>query len=269
MFGLKFTLQASAALTFRVLPSGILDIISYPFVPPTTLSGWLRRVWMLAEGFDLPETTAKKDAPYFVLPRDLISLGAYPERTSHIHKTKRKGVKNFKDTSFTRLTFDKTTAPTFQLHTWEYLTTDKLLGYVVSEGKGTLQHLHDILSDDEGATPWGCKIGKEGFAYLAELSEVERLEQQTHTQQPQTLLPIDTVVQQAEPVDFSVFNIHRFAWREEEMDALDTPSAVAGYDILPLAWTARGNLKTLWWQGESMHFPVGLEETLRGTHDVR
>lgn len=268
MHGLKLTLQASAALTFRVLPSGILDIISYPFVPPTTLSGWLRRVWMLAEGLDLPETSARKDAPYFVLPRDLISLGAYPERASYIHKTKRKGVKNFKDTSFTRLIFDKKTAPTFQLHTWEYLTTDKLLGYVVSEDEGLLRHLRDILMDEGGATPWGCKLGKEGFAYLSALSEVERLEQQTRTQQPQTLLPIDTVVQQREPVDFSVFNIYRFAWQEEEADSLDVPSAVAGYDILPLAWAERGKLETLWWQSESMHFPVGLEETLRGTHGV-
>ena len=267
MHGLKLTLRASAALTFRVLPSGILDIISYPFVPPTTLSGWLRRVWMLAEGLDLPETSAKKDAPYFVLPRELVSLGAYPERTSFIHKTKRKGVKNFKDTSFTRLIFDKTTAPTFQLHTWEYLTTDKLLGYVVSEDEGALRHLRNVLSDDEGATPWGCKLGKEGFAYLSNMSEVEELEQQTNTQPAQTLLPIDTVVQQTKPVDFSVFNIYRFAWRSKDSNGLDAPSAVAGYDVLPLAW-AEGTLNTLWWQGESMHFPVGLEDTLRGTRDV-
>ena len=268
MVGLKLTLRASAALTFRVLPSGILDIISYPFVPPTTLSGWLRRVWMLAEGLDLPETSAQKDAPYFVLPRELISLGAYPERISYIHKTKRKGVKNFKDTSFTRLIFDKATAPTFQLHTWEYLTTDRLLGYVASEDEGMLRHLRDVLSDDEGATPWGCKLGKEGFAYLSALSEVERLEQKTRTQQPQTLLPIDTVVQQTEPVDFAVFNVYRFAWREEKAGALDVPSAVAGYDILPLAWAEQSSVETLWWQGSSMHFPVGLERTLGETRDI-
>jgi hypothetical protein len=131
-----------------------------------------------------------------------------------------------------------------------------------------LRHLHDILSDDCGASPWGCKIGKEGFAYLEALGEVEQLEQQISTRQPQTLLPIDTVVQQPEPIDFSVFNIYRFAWRGDAVDSLDTPSAVSGYDILPLAWAEGGTLEAQWWQSESMHFPVGLEETLRGTSDV-
>jgi len=34
---LEFTIQPTAALTFRILPGSILNIATYPFVPPTTL----------------------------------------------------------------------------------------------------------------------------------------------------------------------------------------------------------------------------------------
>lgn len=268
MYGLCLTLQASAALTMRVLPSGILDIISYPFVPPTTLSGWLRRVWMLAEGLDLPETTASKDAPFYVLPPSIVSLGAYPKTPSYIHKTKRKGMKHFRDTSFTRLIFDKKTAPTFQLHTWEYLTTDKLDGFIVSENQDVLERLHAVLQDSNEVLPWGCKLGKEGFAYLYAVSKVQVLEPRQDSLTPTTLLPVDTVVTQTKPIDFAIHNIYRFAWKKKTSEEdLQTPSPVQGYDILPLALARNGEVSTSWWWGEDMHFPQGLETTLGASHD--
>ena len=264
MYGLRIQIQASAALTFRVLPSGILDIITYPFVPPTTLSGWLRRIWMLAEGHDLPETTAKKDAPFFVLPKEVISLGAYPDKPSHVHKTKRKGMKDFKDTSFTRLVFDKNTGPTFQLHTWEYLTTDKLSAYVVSKEESYLQHLSKVLLDGQQCIPWGCKLGKEGFGFVSDVSEVQVLEQQKTDRASLTLLPLDIVIEQETPIDFSVHNIHRFAWKTGSYTLTD-PSPVEGYDMLPLALTTNQTLEANWWIGQDMHFPVGLENVLSGS----
>lgn len=268
MYGLRLTLRASAALTMRVLPSGILDIISYPFVPPTTLSGWLRRVWMLAEGLDLPETTASKDAPFYVLPPSVVSLGAYPKKPSYIHKTKRKGTKHFRDTSFTRLIFDKKTAPLFQLHTWEYLTTDQLEGFVVSKDKKPLERLHAALQEHDEALPWGCKLGKEGFAYVHDVSKVQVLEAREDTLAPTTLLSINTVVSQSDHLDFAIHNIYRFAWQKDASDEdLQTPSPVQGYDILPLALASHGNVNTSWWCGEDMHFPQGLETTLGVAHD--
>lgn len=268
MHGLKLTLQASAALTLRVFPSGILDITTYPFVPPTTLSGWLRRVWMLAEGQDLPETSAAKDSPYYVLPRDVVSLGAYPQRKSLIHKTKRKGVKDFKDTSFTRLIFDKKTAPTFQLHTWEYLTTDRLDAFVVCEEAAPLARLHEHLHDDQEILPWGCKLGKEGFAFVIETSEVQTLRREEGRLEPQTLLPLDTVVTQGSPVDFAVHNLYRFDWQAagEVDNDLGSPSPIAGYDLLPLALAREDTkIETSWWVGRDMRVPVALVDTLGGT----
>ena len=267
MYGICLTLQVTSALTLRVLPSGILDIISYPFVPPTTLSGWLRRIWMFSKGYDLPETSAKKDSPYYVLPKEIISLGAYPKRKSYIHKTKRKGVKNFKDTSFTKLIFDKVTGPTFQLHTWEYLTTDKLEGYITSKNKELLEQLRNDLMVDNEPKPWGCKLGKEGFAYLDAISELQKLEQQNTTLEPKTLLSVDTVISQEIPVDFVVHNIYRFVWGNGG-SKLDQPSPVKGYDILPMALANKGDLTTSWWTSSDIHFPVGLEDVFAEVHNV-
>lgn len=266
MYGLRLDLQASAALTMRVLPSGILDIITYPFVPPTTFSGWLRRVWMLAAGLDLPPTSAAKDAPYYVLPQKMISLGAYPKRTSFIHKTKRKGVKDFKDTSFTRLIFNRDTGPTFQLHSWEYLTTDTLEAYVMSETSESLERLRQALLEEEHTLPWGCKLGKEGFAYLQEVSEVLPLQQETGLRKASTLVPLETVVQQATPVDFAVHNIYRFVYGESDT-TLEAPSPIQGYSLLSLAFTTVP-LETSWWIHEEMQVPVGLETALGGRRDV-
>src|SRR5262245_29318494 len=101
---LALDIRPTAALTFRVLPGSILDIGTYPFVPPTTLSGFLRRLAMLAAGIDVPGT-AVDDAPYYVLPSSVITLGAYPfpGQRGMVHRTHRKGMKDFTDTSFTRI----------------------------------------------------------------------------------------------------------------------------------------------------------------------
>src|SRR5262245_18293599 len=101
---LTVDIQPTAALTFRILPGSILDICTYPFVPPTTLSGFLRRLTMLAAGIDVPGT-AVDDAPYSVLPPALITLGAYPfpGQRGIVHRTHRTGMKDFTDTTFTRI----------------------------------------------------------------------------------------------------------------------------------------------------------------------
>lgn len=216
---------------------------------------------MLAEGYDLPETSAKKDAPYFVLPPEVTSLGAYPEQKSYAHKTKRKGVKDFKDTSFTRLVFDKNTGPTFQLHSWEYLTTDKLKGYLVSQEKAPLEQLRNDLVVEEEVRPWGCKLGKEGFAFVDSITEVQALSRIEGQFIPNTLLPLNTVIEQPNPIDFAVHSIHRHIWHSKKAD-LENPSPVKGYDMIPLALTANIRLRASWWKSADLCFPVGLEEIL-------
>ena len=269
MYGLRLTLRASAALTFRVMPSGMLDIITYPFVPPTTFSGWLRRVWMLARGLDLPET-AVKNAPYYVLPPELLSMGAYPARPSHVHKTKRKGVKDFANTNLSRLASSKNdkTLPEIQLHSWEYLTADALHGYLLSENEALLGDLRSALLDGAESVPWGCKLGKEGFAFLEAVDDVQLLRRRQGEFEARTLIPLDMLVSHAPPVDFAVYNVYRHVWANgTDQHDLAAPSNVLGYDLLPMGYApASGplHLSGTWWTADTWQIPHGLDASLRG-----
>ena len=40
MYAMRFTLRATAGVTFRILPGSILDIATYPFVPPRHCRGF-------------------------------------------------------------------------------------------------------------------------------------------------------------------------------------------------------------------------------------
>lgn len=55
---LKLTIKPTAGLTFRRMPSSILHISTYPFLTPTTMSGFLRRLKLLEAGH-LPKTEVK------------------------------------------------------------------------------------------------------------------------------------------------------------------------------------------------------------------
>ena len=59
MYGISLDIHPTGGLTFRRMPSAILHISTYPFLPPTTMSGWLRRLLMLSAGH-YPETRVKK-----------------------------------------------------------------------------------------------------------------------------------------------------------------------------------------------------------------
>ena len=83
MWMLKLVLKPTSGLTFRRIPSSILHISTYPFLPPTTMSGFLRRLKMLEAGH-LPET-AVKDPDYYALPPQLCTAWSVSEseRASH------------------------------------------------------------------------------------------------------------------------------------------------------------------------------------------
>ena len=73
MWMLELVIKPTSGLTFRRMPSSILHISTYPFLPPTTMSGFLRRLKMLEAGH-LPET-AVKDPAYYALPPPTLYSG--------------------------------------------------------------------------------------------------------------------------------------------------------------------------------------------------
>lgn len=232
MYCLKFILQPTAAMTFRILPGSILNIATYPFVPPTTLSGFLRRLGMMSAELEIPETRVNnQNPPIYALPPQYVSLGAYPVagKLSGVHQTYRKGMREFNHDSFSRLYLDEDKA-NFQLHTWEYLIAEELIGYVVSESKESLKHFQNL----EG---YGCKLGKEGFAVVKEVSELIELKRQTITAQPSTIVPMEDLLQSGDFVGgCDIYNLYRYNWlnttqtnSETEGFLDETPTQVDGF----------------------------------------
>jgi len=232
MYCVKLTLQPTAGLTFRILPGSILNIATYPFVPPTTLSGFLRRLGMLSVGLELPETRINKDnPPTYALPPRYQALGAYPAKESWfgVHRTYRKGMREFNHDSFSKIYQEKDRA-NFQLHTWEYLIAEELLGYVVADKPEGLEHFQDLEA-------YGCKLGKEGFAVVAEASDILELQRTTVAAMPSTVLPMEALLQSNQIVGgCDIYNLYRYQQLGDVLSDSDRagfldsePSSIEGF----------------------------------------
>lgn len=264
MYGLRFILRATGALTFRVLPGSILDIASYPFVPPSTLSGFLYRLWRYAtsatkaEGPDFLET-GLRDSPFYYLPRPLISLGAYPERHSRMpHRTRRHGTKGFASRSRSALVTAEMEAP--QLHSWEYLLEERFVGYILCQEKEPLETLAHPFGSGEETLPYGGKLGKEGYAYLEAVSPVLLLHPQREKAEPHTLLTLEEAVAGVAQggLNFSVYTVYRPVWKSG--GSWQDPAPVVGFEQFPMALSEGGQLETVWWVAEDFRVPQGLVE---------
>lgn len=164
MYALALWIRPTSALTFRILPGSILDIATYPFVPPTTLSGFLRRLFWAKAGAVPPDLKEGNAPRYYVLPREFIPLGAYPVGGYRIHRTYRHGPRALGHDQFSRLRREGKTPKggDLQLHTWEYLQAEAFLGAILAESGESLEPFGGL----EG---FGWKLGKEGFAYLEQV----------------------------------------------------------------------------------------------------
>lgn len=268
MYCLIFKIRPTAAMTFRILPGSILNIATYPFAPPTTFSGFLRRIAMLSNGLDIPETTINKDnPPYYTLPRHCVALGAYPVHNAYrgVHRTYRKGMRSFNHDTFSRLYVEK--GENFQLHTWEYFITDELVGYVVSESQFSLDPLLDLDS-------FGCKLGKEGFAVIDEVSEPIKLQRETVTAHPSTIVPMEALLQQNQFINgCDIYNLYRYDWSQnqtidEEIGLLDEErSPINGFIPFVTAYYPKEShsLPTLeFYTDGEIYIPTSLVSLLQG-----
>jgi hypothetical protein len=253
-----------------MMPGSILNIATYPFIPPTSFSGFLRRLGMISAGKNIPETKINKEnPPTYLLPHRYVSLGAYPSigSWSGIHRTYRKGMKEFGHDAFSRLFLDGNKA-NFQLHTWEYLIAEEFIGYVASESAESLQHIRDLET-------YGCYIGKEGYAFVSEVSEVLELKEKEAEAYPSVLVPADTLLQSGQAFSgFDIYNLHRYQWLEEayvQTDQAgllgDQPTPVDGFIPFVGAYfpSHQGQAPTLnYYTNGEIYIPKALVSLLRG-----
>lgn len=271
MYCVEIKLQPTAALTFRMLPGSILNIATYPFLPPTSLSGYLRRLGIMRAELDIPETKINKENPFtYLLPQRYITLGAHPNKSklSGIHKTYRKGMREFNHDDFSKI-YSEGDRANFQLHTWEYLITEELIGYVITESATDLEHIRDLQN-------YGCYIGKEGYAFISEVSEVIELKTQRIAAYPSTLVTMDELIQSGQLVGgCDIYNLYRYNWLPEAKNQSNQdgffgtqPTAVNGFIPFVAAYFPKqlGNPPTLdyYTDSEEIFIPVDLVNLLGG-----
>lgn len=259
MHYVQLDIRPTGGLTFRRMPGSILHIATYPFLPPSTMSGYLRRLLMLTEGI-YPNTDVD-DASYYTLPWPLYHvLGAYPvpRWAYRVHITRRHGPKyQTKHTVFSKLVRvrpDKDrerNEQQLQLHTWEYLFSERLRGYVASEEVTALEKLHSIVN-------LGCKLGKEGYAYIETSSDVRPLERRTATAMPSTLIPAADLVGQPS----TIYTLYRHEHKNgPSLDQLaeEVPNEITGFVPFRGGWPAKPINLDYWTDGE-VFIPVSLLE---------
>lgn len=259
MYGICLDIRPTGGLTFRRMPSSIVHISTYPFVPPTTLSGWLRRLMMLKRGV-YPETAVKKPN-FYALPQQFQVLGAYPtDGLFHIHSTHRHGpMSQYNHVWFSKLRRTKPEKASqrnkhnLQLHTWEYLIVDRLRGYVLHPDPDALEQLRTVRN-------LGCKIGKEGFAYLESVSNVRKLEQANYEARPSTLVPATVLMGHPS----QLFALYRYAYKSAEKPfdpSSDTPSAINGFAPF-WAGQPEAAVKLNYWTDGEWNLPVAFGREL-------
>ncbi|AMA10853.1 hypothetical protein AWQ24_15205 (plasmid) [Picosynechococcus sp. PCC 8807] len=268
MYCLQLTIKPTAAMTFRMIPGSILNIATYPFVPPTSLSGFLRRLTMMKAGLDIPETKVNKEKPpTYLLPPDYITLGAYPDLSewTGIHRTYRKGMQEFNHDDFSKLVI-KGKGKNFQLHTWEYFFTEQLSGFVISQSAKKLEALRAV----EG---FGCYIGKEGYAYVEKASEVIEMIEEECAATPSTVVPADDLIQNSQWYGgCDIYNLYHYRWQKEAYAQLEEtgvwgeePTAVDGFIPFTGAYysdSANHPILNYWTDQENIFIPSSLVSLL-------
>jgi len=259
MYGISLDIRPTGGLTFRRMPSAILHISTYPFLPPTTMSGWLRRLLMLSAGH-YPDTNVKKP-DYFALPPEYCVLGAYPfpdpQRDYQVHTTHRQGIRAFSHNAFSRVVRYADSKEVYQLHTWEYLMVEHLRGYILHQNARALELLRQVVN-------YGCKLGKEGYAYLESMSEVKPLEQVRANARPATLVPAMDLVSHPS----TLYTLYRYQFKPEKRFEADlrhpTPSAIEGFVPVRAGWPAEDTIELDYWTDGDVHLPVSLVEMFYG-----
>ncbi|NET00286.1 MAG: hypothetical protein F6K61_06830 [Sphaerospermopsis sp. SIO1G1] len=156
--------------------------------------------------------------------------------------------------------------------TWEYFITEELIGYVVSESLEGLAQFKQL----EG---YGCKLGKEGFAVLQEVSEPIELTLDTLAAFPSTLVPMEAILQSNQFVgSCDIYNLYRYNWEIKSHNSSITegfldhqPTQVEGF--IPFVtgyYPQAGNLApTLdYYTNQEIYIPVSLVNLLKGEVNV-
>ena len=250
IWAIEIEMQPAGPLTFRQMPSGLLHIMSYPFMPPTTMSGFLRRLMDLAEGGDWTgygkDWFGKGPGKGFTrtLEPDCRALGAFPPpKNWTIHKSRRHGPKHFKHHEFSQLlrTGHK---ENYELHHWDYLFCESLTGWVVARNRAALQRF-------AGLKNFGGKAGKEGYLVVRRIQaprELPLLEGR--------YAPMGLVTPPSRPVSGRFFNLYGHWWDAKYTWVNGQQGGVSGFTRISAWWGADTATGPYWAWEDGKGFPA-------------
>jgi len=184
LYAVKVDIIPTAPLCFRQIPFSMIHIRTYPFMPPTSLAGWLERVRRLSNGEKVPfratipqqsgelikwqaDDDSESEVRIFLDMQRYCCLGAQPVGRFTTFTTWRQGPKSFTHGRFSALRKPIGTDikdEQFQLHRWEYLLCERMQGMVLALCKDDLRQIQHTIA-------WGLNIGKEGYAYISAVSD--------------------------------------------------------------------------------------------------
>lgn len=255
----KIVFMPTGAMSFRKMPSGILHIMSYPFMPPTTMSGFLCRLMQIAgngewPGYGTDWYNGPKGKEYtLTLDCRYRSLGAYPRYDQWmIHKTRRHGPKNFKHHEFSHLLCTDHTE-SYELHHWDYLFCDRLTGWVAAKDKAPLELLKALKN-------YGGKAGKEGYVIVDQVGDPKEL----YLNQG-TYLPLGLVTPPDRPQSGEFYQVYGHYWDENYEWSNGEKGGVVGYTQFGAWWNVDRVLGPYWELYPGAGFPVAaLDSFLTG-----
>lgn len=246
--------RTTGPLTFRQMPSGLLHIMSYPFMPPTTMSGFLKRLLFIAEGDDWPGYGADwfGDGPgkefTLTLGSEYRPMGAYPERDNWtIHKTRRHGPKNFKHKEFSQLVRNSH-KENYQLHHWDYLLCDRLTGWVAAKEAEPLEQFKKLEN-------FGGKAGKEGYLVVDEVRSPQRLALMEGDYRP-----LGLVTPPVRPSSGTFFNLYGHHWNDAYEWSNGEKGGVVGYRQVTAWWLAEKASGAYWAVREGAGFQADMPD---------
>ncbi len=256
----EIVFKPAGAMTFRQMPSGILHIMSYPFMPPTTMSGFLKRLLDIAEGKewagygeDWYKGPGSKEFT-LTLDKNYRALGAFPEPEQWVvHKTRRHGPKNFEHVEFSQMLRlhqkkredgKKEKKQDYQLHHWDYLFCESLKGWVAAKEKKLLENLQSL-------TNFGGKTGKEGYVFVSKVTEPRQLELSTGK-----FKPLGLVTLPYRPLSGTFYNLYGHYWNNDYKWSNGEKGGVDGFVQIGAWWNADTVTGHYWASDDGIGFPV-------------
>lgn len=207
MYAIKLLVVPTSQLTVKIPPAIPGLYRTYPFIPPTTFSGYLARLYKIKSGKELPIRDTGE--PLLIENiSNVFSLGLYPSTWS-VNSTWRQGFRvasgyeqvPSKAYKFIRFTRERVEGVDYWLIEWESLLCDKLEGYIVSEYEKLLNELKELKG-------YGYKLGYEGFAYVEEVSNPLELELKTLEAVPSTIVITTTLIPFNREI--SIFHVYKY-----------------------------------------------------------